>query len=185
MPVRTKSKPEVFAEEIEYTNITEFREKLLRTVDELQKSPARRYLVTKHGKPQAVLMSYNAYQVFRKLAEEVMAAEARKDSETALRDAIRRMDEDYGVSTPGASPVRIYAEALSQLANQPAASITPACATSEEPSEPSPAGLRFEGIIRSSRVRFGIQKLRRDLDRLERLVEEEQEESSSGLAHSE
>jgi PHD/YefM family antitoxin component YafN of YafNO toxin-antitoxin module len=184
MPVRTRLKPEVFAEEIEYTNITEFREKLLRTVDELQKSPARQYLVTKHGKPHAVLMSFHAYQVFRKVAEEVLKREEGKDEKTLLAEAVQRMDEDYGMASGVPKLLELIREAMRSVVRETELAQTRPQSESEAAAQERPEHknliLRYatpKSGEQEGAIRVGIRKLRNDLDQLETLVEEIQSQS--------
>jgi PHD/YefM family antitoxin component YafN of YafNO toxin-antitoxin module len=52
--------------DFELSNITDLRRDLLPIVDRLQTKPAERYLILKHGRPQAVLMSFQTYNLVKK-----------------------------------------------------------------------------------------------------------------------
>ena len=92
-----KDARDLFAGELDYANVTEFRESLLPVVSELERHPMKRYLVTKHGRPLAVFLSFGAFEALRKLIEPVLAEEAKKDVQQVLVEASQRMDQDYGV----------------------------------------------------------------------------------------
>jgi len=96
----TKDARQLFAGELDYANVTEFRESLLKSVSDLERSPTKRYLVTKHGKPLAVFLSFDAFEALRKLFESLLAEEAKKDVSQVLAEASQRMDRDYGVVRP-------------------------------------------------------------------------------------
>ena len=92
-----KDARQLFAGELEYANVTEFRESLLRFISEFERDPTRRFLVTKHGKPHAVLLSFRGFEVLRKVVEAVLAQDASKDVSQILAEASGRMDREYGV----------------------------------------------------------------------------------------
>ena len=87
----------LFTGEFDYTNVTEFRESLLPLVSELESDPGKRYLVTKHGKPLAVFLSFDAFEAARRLVESVLAEEDKKSVPEILRGASQRMDREHGV----------------------------------------------------------------------------------------
>lgn len=92
-----KDARELFAGRLDYANVTEFRESLLPLVSALERDPTKRYLVTKHGKPLAVFLSFDAFEALRRLVESVLAEEAGKDVPQVLAEARQRMDRDHGV----------------------------------------------------------------------------------------
>jgi len=57
--------PTQLEDEVEYSTVTALRGKLLAVVDGFRRAPAKRYLITKHGQPQAVLMSFETYRLLR------------------------------------------------------------------------------------------------------------------------
>jgi hypothetical protein len=92
-----RSARDLFSGEADYANVTEFRESLLPFVSELERNPTKRYLITRHGKPTGVFMSYVAFQALQRLVESTLADEAKKDVSQVLAEASGRMDRDYGV----------------------------------------------------------------------------------------
>ena len=55
-------------EQLEYSTVTSSRQQLLPMIQRLQKTPALRFLIVKHGAPQAVLMSYPTYEALKRVA---------------------------------------------------------------------------------------------------------------------
>jgi PHD/YefM family antitoxin component YafN of YafNO toxin-antitoxin module len=95
-PVKTggfAAQAKTMEEEVEFSNVTNFRNSLLGAVEQLQSNPAKRYVITKRGEPEAVLMSYKTYSLLSRVmnqALEKMAAEDRGDSVHAAFDRMRR-----------------------------------------------------------------------------------------------
>lgn len=56
-------------EKLEFSNVTNARQDFLPLMERLQKNPALRVLILKHGVPQAVLMSHPTYDALKKLSE--------------------------------------------------------------------------------------------------------------------
>jgi prevent-host-death family protein len=80
-------------EEVEFSNVTNFRNSLLGAVEQLQSNPAKRYVITKRGEPEAVLMSYKTYSLLSRVMNQTLekaAAQDRGDSVHAAFDRMRR-----------------------------------------------------------------------------------------------
>ena len=86
---------DLFAGELDYTNVTAFRESLLPVVNELALHPTKKYLVTRHGKPLAVFLSFSAFESVRKVVETMLDEEAAKDVGQILVEAREPMDRDH------------------------------------------------------------------------------------------
>ena len=73
-------------EELEYSTVTNMRQEFLPMIERLQKNPALRLLILKHGTPQAVLMSYPTYEALKRLVKlivqssEAMSGTARTEA---------------------------------------------------------------------------------------------------------
>jgi PHD/YefM family antitoxin component YafN of YafNO toxin-antitoxin module len=109
----------LFAGQLDYTNVTEFRESLLPMVNELTLHQTKKYLVTRHGKPLAVFLSFPAFESLRRVVETLLDEEAAKDVGRILVEARDRMDRDHlgGAegrrqlpSVPGALPKDLSAQ---------------------------------------------------------------------------
>lgn len=74
--------------DLELSNITDLRRNLLPIVDRLQTNPAERYLILKHGRPQAVLMSFHTYNLVKK-GMDLLGAERNKKE--AVGEAMVRL----------------------------------------------------------------------------------------------
>lgn len=59
-------------QKVELENVTRLRQNLLPIIERLEDDPALRFLILKHGKPQAVLMSFPTYQLLQKLLSEAV-----------------------------------------------------------------------------------------------------------------
>jgi prevent-host-death family protein len=90
----SKAPAEVLEEQLEYSNITDLRQDFLRKVDEIQKNPAIRLLILKHGRPQAVLMSAEAYDALRKVVKLFLNHTDKLSREQAITDAISRFEAE-------------------------------------------------------------------------------------------
>jgi len=93
--------------DFELSNITDVRRDLLPIVDRLQANPAERYLILKHGRPQAVLMSFQTYNLVKKVMD-MLGAETTK--EQAMEEAMARLRSE-----------RLPAEAGSKVGDRVAA----------------------------------------------------------------
>lgn len=83
---------EVLEEQLEYSNVTDLRKDLLRKIDAIQENPARRLLILKHGRPQAVLMSSDAYEVLRKVVKSFLKHADGLNREQSINAAINRFE---------------------------------------------------------------------------------------------
>src|ERR1035441_5346620 len=91
-PQTLKEPSKVLEEQLELSNITDLRQNFLRKVDEIQKNPAIRLLILKHGRPQAVLMSAEAYDVMKKAVKLLLADSDRLSPEQIINAAINRFE---------------------------------------------------------------------------------------------
>lgn len=73
-------------EQVEFTNLTKFRSSLLAMIPRLQGNEYLRFVVTKHGQPAAVIMSYEAYQLLKRSAEKLVEQDNAMDADQALRE---------------------------------------------------------------------------------------------------
>jgi len=89
-----KSPAKVLEEQLEFSNITDLRQGLLRKVEEIQKNPAIRLLILKHGRPQAVLMSAEAYNTLKKVAQLFLNANEGMSREQIIHAAIERFEAE-------------------------------------------------------------------------------------------
>src|SRR5277367_5457382 len=62
------NEPENHEETLNFSNLTEFRNSLLQVIPKLQEDDLLRFVITKHGQPAAVIMSYQAYSTFKRIA---------------------------------------------------------------------------------------------------------------------
>lgn len=81
-------------EDVEYYTVTDFRAFFLNAVNTLSENPAKRYLITKHGRPEAVLMSFGTYSFMKKIIDRVLAATASPNSSSAIEAAFARLKEE-------------------------------------------------------------------------------------------
>jgi predicted RNA-binding protein with RPS1 domain/PHD/YefM family antitoxin component YafN of YafNO toxin-antitoxin module len=90
-------------EELEYSNVTDLRQGLLQVVDRLQRTPASRILIMKHGRPQAVLMSFQTYELVKKAMNQVVAARSAQTREESLDAALARVRAHSSAAAAGSS----------------------------------------------------------------------------------
>ena len=81
-------------EDIEFSNVTKFRNSLLGAVERVQKKPAKRYVITKHGAPEAVLMSYQTYSLLTKVMEQALEGTEGQSRDEAIRSAFARLRQE-------------------------------------------------------------------------------------------
>ena len=81
-------------EELEFSNVTDMRQNLLRKIDDLQTNPAARVLILKHGRPLAVLMSSETYDVLKKVVEMFLAQASGLTRAQSIEAAIRRFEAE-------------------------------------------------------------------------------------------
>ena len=82
-------------EDIEYSNVTSFRAFFLKAVEVLRRNPAKRYLITKGGEPQAVLMSFGTYSLMKKVVDRMLAQTSTPNSAEAIKASFARLREDW------------------------------------------------------------------------------------------
>jgi PHD/YefM family antitoxin component YafN of YafNO toxin-antitoxin module len=81
-------------EDIEFSNVTKFRSSLLGAVKRMQKNPAKRYVITKHGEPEAVLMSYQTYSLLTKVMDRALVGTEGQSRDEAIRSAFARLRQE-------------------------------------------------------------------------------------------
>jgi PHD/YefM family antitoxin component YafN of YafNO toxin-antitoxin module len=91
-PLTQKEPVKVLEEQLEFSNITDLRQDFLRKVEEIQKNPAIRLLILKHGRPQAVLMSAEAYDVLKKVVKLFLDHSQGLSREQSIDAAINRFE---------------------------------------------------------------------------------------------
>jgi len=100
-----KEPAKVLEEQIEFSNITDLRQDFLRKVEEIQKNPAIRLLILKHGRPQAVLMSAEAYDVLNKVVKLFLSDIEGLSRQESINAAINRFEvERKSVSAEAKAP---------------------------------------------------------------------------------
>lgn len=89
-----KEPANAFEEQLELSNITDLRRDLLRKVEEIQQNPAIRLLILKHGRPQAVLMSADAYDAVKNVVKRFLAESEGLSREQIIGEAIDEFEEE-------------------------------------------------------------------------------------------
>lgn len=88
-------------ETLEFTNLTDFRNSLLNFIPRVQDNEYLRFVITKHGKPVAVVLSYDAYNLLKRVAERVMDEEEKKEPAVALQESYQELiGEPASVEVP-------------------------------------------------------------------------------------
>jgi len=83
-------------EGFELSTVTELRQILLPAIDRIEKNPALRFLILKHGKPQAVLMSAQTYEIVKRVMNQVAGQLEAMPREQAVEDAFQRFRGERG-----------------------------------------------------------------------------------------
>lgn len=78
-------------EELNFSNVTEFRKSILEIIPRLQENHLLRFVITKHGEPVATVMSYEAYGVLKRIATRILDKNASSGPEVVARSAYQRM----------------------------------------------------------------------------------------------
>jgi prevent-host-death family protein len=81
-------------ETLEFTNLTDFRKSLLNFIPRVQENEYLRFVITKHGRPVAVVLSYDAYNLLKRVAERVMDEEDAKEPAVAMQEAYQELTGD-------------------------------------------------------------------------------------------
>lgn len=92
--LKAKESAPAFEEKLELSNITDLRRDLLRKVDEIHENPAIRLLILKHGRPQAVLLSVEAYDALKKVAQLFLKANEGLSREQIISTAISQFEAE-------------------------------------------------------------------------------------------
>jgi PHD/YefM family antitoxin component YafN of YafNO toxin-antitoxin module len=82
-------------EEVEFSNVTNFRNSLLGAVEQLQSNPAKRYVITKRGEPEAVLMSYKTYSLLSRVMNQTLEKTVAEDRGDSVHAAFDRMRQEH------------------------------------------------------------------------------------------
>lgn len=90
---KAQSRPRKTQMEMEWTNVTRFRERLFQMLEALEECPVA---ITKNGKPLAVLVDFEEFQYLKALAERL-----EDEALTALaRERLKRHEEQKIESVP-------------------------------------------------------------------------------------
>ncbi len=106
--------PRTLEENVELANVTRLRQDLLPIIERLEADPALRFLILKHGKPQAVLMSVQTYELMKKLLNQVQEQMASLTREERVESAVSRLRSERS-APPAANSVDVKRPALQQL----------------------------------------------------------------------
>ena len=97
----------VLEEKLEYSNVTKLRQEFLPAVEHVQNDPALRYLIFKGGKPQAVLMSFETYELLKKVINQALESAAGKSREENIESAFQRMQNQPAREAVSAAPIDV------------------------------------------------------------------------------
>jgi len=92
-------------EKVELENVTSLRHNLLPIIERLEDDPALRFLILKHGKPQAVLLSSQTYELMKKLLQQFQEHMAAMTQEERIENAVSQLRSERGGKRPGAPTV--------------------------------------------------------------------------------
>lgn len=81
---------------VELANVTKLRQNLLPIIERFEDDPALRFLILKHGKPQAVLMSVQTYELMKKVLNQVAEQTAAMTREERIESAMNRLRSERG-----------------------------------------------------------------------------------------
>jgi prevent-host-death family protein len=91
---------DLLKEDPQLSNVTELRNNLLPVIERFEKNPALRIMILKHGKPQAVLMSAQTYELVKKVMNRVTHQLEPASKEEAVKSARARLREERQASRP-------------------------------------------------------------------------------------
>ncbi len=95
-----KRNPErALTEVIEEAGVTQLRNEFLQAIERLQENPALRFVIRKHGRQQAVLLSAEAYGALRALVDRVVQHADAMNPGDRLERAFLRLEEDRAAKT--------------------------------------------------------------------------------------
>ena len=141
-PTRTKNKLE---EQVEFTGVTGFRKSLLTIIPRLQKNQFLRFVITRHGKPAAVVLSYESYELLLKMAQELADQDENKSREQRLNEAHARMTKDHSArKSVNAPAVFEAAETVNAEQAETATAITAIGTADSWPASIFPAEVEIE-----------------------------------------
>lgn len=83
-------------EDLELSTVTKLRQNLLPVIDRIAENPSLRFLILKHGKPQAVLMSAQTYELIKSIMHQVAGQLEAMPREQAVEDAFQRFRGERG-----------------------------------------------------------------------------------------
>lgn len=109
-PKAAHHEPSIPEEQLEFSNVTDLRQNLLPAIERIEKNPALRFLILKHGRPQAVLMSAETYDLVKKLMNQLVSAQASMPRAAAIEGAFRRLRDERGTRAnpaPSANEERV------------------------------------------------------------------------------
>jgi hypothetical protein len=157
-------------EDIEFSNVTKFRTSLLGAVERMQSNPAKRYIITKHGEPEAVLMSYPTYSLLTKVMDRELEGTDGQSREEAIRAAFARLRNDR-------RPAAANREEVALTLEEPATRAEP----SSVEAEAYPAlvsGESRESLPRNDVLDI-VQEIRRHIEELDYALKKQGEEEQS------
>ena len=83
-------------QKVELENVTDLRQNLLPIIGRLEDEPALRFLILKHGKPQAVLMSFPTYELLQKLLTQAVEKADAMTREERIAGAFKELRREKG-----------------------------------------------------------------------------------------
>lgn len=89
-------------EHLEYSNVTDLRQDFLPAIERIQKNPALRLLILKHGRPQAILMSSQTYDLFKRLVNAILTTTDKMSREQRIDAAFNRLTNERSPSLESA-----------------------------------------------------------------------------------
>ena len=89
-----KTAKSLLEEEVEESSVTSVRQGLLPLIERIQANPAIRVLIRKHGKPRAVLMSAQTYDVLMKVARMTAEKAEAMSPEQRIEAAYQRLQNE-------------------------------------------------------------------------------------------
>ncbi|HUK49219.1 MAG TPA: type II toxin-antitoxin system Phd/YefM family antitoxin [Terriglobales bacterium] len=117
-PLKSTQNPSLNAleEQLEFSNVTNVREKLLPLMDRLQENPPLRMIILKHGAPQAVLMSYQTYDTLKKLVDTLVKNNDALTQQQRVDAAYARLRAERGSSVRPAAEIGVNLDAQVEAA---------------------------------------------------------------------
>ncbi len=91
---------------VELANVTRLRQDLLPIIERFEDDPALRFLILKHGKPQAVLMSVQTYELMKKVLDRVAEQAGAMTREERIEGALNRLRSERGSGRSQAASAR-------------------------------------------------------------------------------